>query len=163
MNLVRHTISVYYPNIQTSDEDAFQEGMIGLIFASRSYDSSLGAFSTFAVRCIRNQLNKYMNSMKKCCDLDDKYISLDDDNKNDHTAKNSELFFGSVDVDYYNILERDFIDHLSEGQAVIVNLAIQGVCQSDIARKIGYSKQYVSKEMKIIRSKFDSYIYGKVS
>ena len=57
MNLVYHIISRQYPTF-IHDEDVIQSGMLGLCKAAESFDPKKGLFSTYAGRCIRNEINQ---------------------------------------------------------------------------------------------------------
>lgn len=57
----------------TKDHDLVQVGMLGLIDAAKGFDPSLGhAFSTFAFRCIRHEIFKFLNRHRQplACSLD---------------------------------------------------------------------------------------------
>ena len=57
MNLVYFVISKYYPTF-IHDEDIVQSGMLGLCKAADKWDESKSKFSTYAGRCIRNEINQ---------------------------------------------------------------------------------------------------------
>ena len=63
-NLVRFAINRYFPGLR-EDEDIFQVGWIGLWKACLSYDSSKSKLSTFAVRCIINEVRMELRSRAK--------------------------------------------------------------------------------------------------
>lgn len=65
MNLVYHLIHKYYPTF-IGNEDFVQEGMLGLCKAASTFDENRGfTFSTYASKCIMNQLKIYLKSFNK--------------------------------------------------------------------------------------------------
>lgn len=46
-------------------DDLIQEGNIGLLFATRKYDSRVSAFATFARKCIDSAIIDYLRKMRK--------------------------------------------------------------------------------------------------
>ena len=63
-NLVRFAINRYFPSLR-DDEDIFQVGWIGLWRACIGYDSSRSKFSTYAVRCIINEIRVELRNRAK--------------------------------------------------------------------------------------------------
>lgn len=62
VKLVGYMVNKYFPYIENQEtrEDAFQEGCVGLIHAALSFDITKGAaFTTYAARCIINQIRMY--------------------------------------------------------------------------------------------------------
>lgn len=57
LGLVGYTLT-RYRIFGLDGDDAFQVGTLGLIRAATKYDPTRGAFSTFAVRCILNELRR---------------------------------------------------------------------------------------------------------
>ena len=53
--LVYFVVNKYYDWL-AEDEDIIQEGFLGLYKASLTWDSSRSKFSTYATRCILNQI-----------------------------------------------------------------------------------------------------------
>ena len=64
MRLVHFVLNKYYPGY-TKDEDIIQCGMVGLVGAANTFDESKGTFSTYAVRCVMNQINTELRNRKK--------------------------------------------------------------------------------------------------
>lgn len=56
MNLVHYIVHKHFPQY-TANQDVIQNGYIGLIKAVDSFDESMGnTFSTYATRCIFNEI-----------------------------------------------------------------------------------------------------------
>ena len=64
LRLVAH-IAKKYQNVDEEMEDLISIGTIGLIKAVSSFDSSKGKLSTYASRCIDNELLMLLRSKKK--------------------------------------------------------------------------------------------------
>lgn len=61
---------------QSEYEDVVECGILGLVKAARTFDKSKGKrFSTYAGRCIQNEIGMYFRKHKKCLD----YVYLDED------------------------------------------------------------------------------------
>lgn len=75
-NLVRFAINRYFPSLR-DDEDIFQVGWIGLWRACIGYDSSRSKFSTYAVRCIINEIRVELRNRAKLWGFGD-IASLDE-------------------------------------------------------------------------------------
>ena len=68
LRLVAH-IAKKYQNVDEDMEDLISIGTIGLIKAIESFDSSKGKLSTYASRCIDNELLMLLRFKKKTSDL----------------------------------------------------------------------------------------------
>lgn len=146
MNLVYFTISKYYPTY-IHDEDIIQTGMVGLCQAAKRWDESKSTFSTFAVKCICNEINMEFRQRNKHKDV----LSLDYEVDNDDGDKVPliDLIVGEEDIGYVDL--DSFIDKLSESQKQIYNLRRQGMSVMEIADRLGVSKQTVYKTLRKIK------------
>jgi RNA polymerase sporulation-specific sigma factor len=143
-------------------EDLIQEGMVGLLKAIRSYDEGKDAsFRTFAEVCIRSRL----------------YSILRNQNLNKHAALNHSVlvelpFFdsnsftvGPLDISRSNpedllILQENFDEmwkrvrkQLSELEAKILGLYLDGLSYQEIAVKVSKSPKSVDNAVQRIRRK----------
>ena len=55
LGLVGHTLKVYFGQL-CGDEDAWNDGVIGLARATRNYDPNRSSFSTYAINWIRSEI-----------------------------------------------------------------------------------------------------------
>lgn len=66
MNLVHYIVHKHFPQY-TANQDVIQNGYIGLIKAVDSFDESMGnTFSTYATRCIFNEILMDLRRQNKC-------------------------------------------------------------------------------------------------
>jgi RNA polymerase sporulation-specific sigma factor len=138
INLVYYVLHKYYRYSET-DEDLIQAGMVGLCEAAEKYDQSLGKFSVYAVKGIRNYMSFELKKRKKYANQ----VSL-----------NSEVTFGDGEGDVTtleDILPGDsditFVDYdayfskLTEREKRLVELRRLGYTFRDIAKDLGVSMQ----------------------
>lgn len=149
MKLVYHLIHREYPTY-IHDEDIIQCGMLGLCRAAEKWDESKSKFSTFAVICIRSEIQMEFRRRAKHLGI----LSLDYEiKKGDVTCDFvtlGDLIVGDEDVPYFDI--GIDLSKLNEKERLIAELLPTGMSQVDIARELGVSKQYVNKTIRKIRA-----------
>ena len=76
LNLVHFVIKKMNLNNSSDYEDYYQIGVIGLIYASNTYNSKLNiTFSTYAYVCIKNEILKYLKKILMImCQLKMEYL-----------------------------------------------------------------------------------------
>lgn len=83
LRLVYSRVTSKYKNFEKDRKDIISSGICGLIKAVETFDINSGYdFSTYAVKCIDNQINQYLYTMNKYNDiksLDEKIYSDDSD------------------------------------------------------------------------------------
>lgn len=144
LNLVYFVIHTYYPN-HIKDEDLIQCGMVGLCRAADSWDSEKCAFSTFATKCINNEIKNEFRARKKhpqSYSLDHK---LFDDAEGGHITLGDTLI-GSEDVDWVDV--DNIYSSLSEQEREVVKFKLLGLNPGEIADTIGISQQTSSKHLR---------------
>ncbi len=139
-------------------EDIYQVGMIGLWKAVKTFNESKGRkFSTYATRCIRNEIHneiiikRYMNDTPM--DLDEHSrvkltIAKDIDDVKVKKYERSTKFDSDV---VHKLLFKKHINKLSDKELTIVDMKMKGYTQDEIAEKFGCSRQNIgvmSKKMK---------------
>ena len=122
INLVYHLIKTNYPTF-INNEDVVQEGMLGLCLAADKYDATKSKFSTFASRCILNQIRLYFRSTQKHNDV----LSYDKETEAPDGGVTSfiELKVGEMDIDDAIILFHLFYETLDEKEQELVDLLPQ--------------------------------------
>lgn len=140
-------------NQNPQDEDLFSIGIIGLIKALDSYEPGEGfEFSSYATVVIRNEILQFFR--KKTIPLS---FSLDAPCNLDNGESVS---YGEI-IPYNRDFEEDILSifdfqknfrALSERNAHIIRLRIQGKTQREIADALGISKSYVSRIIKGVRA-----------
>lgn len=145
ITLVHYLIRKYYPTF-TNDDDIIQAGMLGLCKAADSFDASKSAFSTYAGRCILNEIKLEFRRRKKhqgVLSLD--YKMTDDDGKE---VSFGDLCVGDEDVEFVDLAE--FNEQLSPEEREIVRLRKQGLGVCDIAKQLGYAQSSISRKLRKI-------------
>lgn len=149
-NLVRFAINRYFPSLR-DDEDIFQVGWIGLWRACIGYDSSRSKFSTYAVRCIINEIRVELRNRAKLWGFGD-IASLDepvyfDKDGNAITLAN---LIPDPNNEYCKIdYDISFLSgKLSERDMEVFKLSIYGFTAAEIARAFGYTRTWASRIIK---------------
>lgn len=151
MNLVHFLIKTYYPTF-SADEDVIQAGMVGLCRAANAWNEELSNFSTFASRCILNDIRKELRSRKK----QQGTLSLDYEvGGEDGTVPFGDLLEGEQDIDFVDI--EPVMKKLRPIEREVLALLAAGVSPSDITRKYGWTKQRTNNIMRKIRLVWRNY------
>ncbi len=150
INLVYYIIRKYYSTF-VGDEDIIQCGMVGLCKAANTWDEDKSTFSTYAGKCIRNEINHEFRDRKKHIGV----LSLDyeysNDSEEDITLK--DMVVGQDDVDYVDI---NFIyQNLNPLECEIVDCKRNGLTTTEIANQLGCSKKTVATKLRRIKSKIE--------
>lgn len=137
-------------------EDLIQEGMVGLLHATRTYDPERQAqFRTYAEVCIRNRLLSAVRAagrdkhspLNHCVSLEtplfDTAVSIQGDNPEDML----------IDREVRNERLSALKDQLSSFEAKILRLYLGGLSYGEIARQIGRSVKSVDNAVQRIRRK----------
>lgn len=156
--LVFHIAKKFFSST-TNFDDIISVGKIGLLKAAATFEKSKGrAFSTYAGRCIQNEILMYFRKEK----LHSNDISLDETINEDNEG--NELTLGdlipSSSTEFTEeIAERDYIiklisivlNFLGRREKLIMLYKIAGMTQQSIARTLNLSRSYISRlEMKSI-------------
>ena len=165
LRLVAH-ISKKYRNNNVDTEDLISIGTIGLMKAIKTFDYSKGnSFSTYASRCIENEILMNFRSSKKNVQsvfLDD-VISTDKDGNNlslyevlcDNTASVDTQIENKI---LYNKIEKIVLTKLEEREKEIIikRFGLFGEIpktQFELAKEINISRSYISRlEKKAIKT-----------
>ncbi len=155
LRLVAH-IANKYQNVDEEMEDLISIGTIGLIKAVSSFDSSKGKLSTYASRCIDNELLMLLRSKKKTS----KEVSLYEPIGTDKEGNEINLLdiIESEQVDVIGRMEfavnlkklGKILQNLEEREKEIIFLRYglatgKEVTQREIGEKLGISRSYVSR------------------
>ena len=155
LRLVAH-IAKKYQNVDEEMEDLIAIGTIGLIKAVSSFDSGKGKLSTYASRCIDNELLMLLRSKKKTS----KEVSLYEPIGTDKEGNEINLLdiIESEQVDVIGRMEfavnlkklGKILQNLEEREKEIIFLRYglatgKEVTQREIGEKLGISRSYVSR------------------
>lgn len=150
MSLVYYVIHKYYPTF-INDEDIVQSGMVGLCKAANTWDEEKSTFSTYAIKCIMNEIRHEFRDRKKhkgVLSLDYEY-----DNDSDEEITLKDMLVGTSDVDF---VDTQFIyEQLAPTEREILEYKKWGMTTEEIANQLGCSHQNVSKHIRRIKSKIE--------
>lgn len=149
--LVFFILNKYYPT-HAFDEDAVQEGRIGLWNACQSYDPERSAFSTYAGRAIRNAITMSLRQEKRISKLPT--VSLSDVvgvQRGGDEITVEDTIPGETGVDF---VDTDaFLARLNEREERIVRMRARGMTLKEIGAAEGMSHQGVLNLLRRIRRK----------
>ncbi|MBQ9790451.1 MAG: sigma-70 family RNA polymerase sigma factor [Clostridia bacterium] len=147
-SLIRSVCRKYYLAGGTED-DLFQEGMIGLFEAYNSFDKTKGDyfsenFKSFAILCIKRQIIDALKraNAKKNAPLNN-YVSFsrEDFSNDDNTLDEGLAYLESPDAPLENVIDREALDEkiqsmikgLSAYEKKVIELYLEGLTQKKIA------------------------------
>lgn len=156
LRLVAHIIKKYYANIKDQD-DLISIGTIGLIKAVGTFNAEKGArFSTYAARCIENEILMFFRSRKKYAQ--DLYIQdpIDTDSEGNSLTlmdivSDNACIFEYVDLRIQSEkLRRLIVKCLDSRERQIITLryglgGAMPMAQREVAARLGISRSYVSR------------------
>lgn len=150
----RQTVSYlagkYFSDSLTQD-DWFQEGMIGLLYAVHTYAGTAGAeFSTYAAVCIRNRLvsclKKATNSknapLNSSLSYDDVIIPPVHSPEDDY-----------IENERYRFFTQSFFKQLSETEHKVMQCYLAGFSYAETAEKLGITEKSVDNAICRAKSK----------
>lgn len=148
MKLVHFVLNKYYPKC-AFDEDLIQAGMVGLCKAANTYDETKSKFNTYAIRCILNDIRMEFRSRAKHPPMLSLDYTYDEDGEG--PVSFGEMLTGDEDVDYVDI--SSVYKRLTPLQQQIFDMKRVGMTKNEVARELGYSLSYITKQVRIIKSK----------
>ena len=151
INLVHNTIKKNYPHVKRDSyeyEDMFSDGLYGMYKASINFKIDSGyAFSTFAIKCILNQIKASYRNSKKHKNLISLYTSIQ--NLNGKNNDRDEIFLLECIEDtsdtYFPIKQKIFVTALKNSllelpekyQKLFTMRYIQNLKQREISAELG--------------------------
>lgn len=152
MNLVHYVICKHFPQYITN-QDAIQNGYVGLIKAVDSFDESTGnAFSTYAVKCISNEIVMDLRKQKKYAkDISLHTVLANGDSRDDSLTIEDVLM---QEDDYTPIYMQEFVQCLNERETAVLRYLIAGKTQAYVSDRLGTTRSNICQIVKIMRSKW---------
>lgn len=156
LRLVAH-IARKYQNVDEDMEDLISIGTIGLIKAIDSFDAGKGKLSTYASRCIDNELLMLLRAKKKTSREVSLYEPIGTDREGNEISLLDVIEQEQVDVvdrmeveDKLHRLKGLIADRLSDREREIIMLRYglagsREITQREIGHRLGISRSYVSR------------------
>ncbi len=156
LRLVAH-IARKYQNVDEDMEDLISIGTIGLIKAIDSFDAGKGKLSTYASRCIDNELLMLLRAKKKTSREVSLYEPIGTDREGNEISLLDVIEQDQVDVvdkmeveDKLHRLKGLIADRLSDREREIITLRYglaggREITQREIGHRLGISRSYVSR------------------
>ena len=156
LRLVAH-IAKKYQNVDEDMEDLISIGTIGLIKAIDSFDAGKGKLSTYASRCIDNELLMLLRAKKKTSREVSLYEPIGTDREGNEISLLDVIEQDQVDVvdrmeveDKLHRLTDLIADRLSDREREIIMLRYglgsgREFTQREIGHRLGISRSYVSR------------------
>ena len=156
LRLVAH-IAKKYQNVDEDMEDLISIGTIGLIKAIDSFDAGKGKLSTYASRCIDNELLMLLRTKKKTARGVARYEPIGTDREGNESHLLDVIEQEQIDVVDKMEVE-DKLSHLTdmiheklndrEQEIIMLRYGLpdrEEITQREIGRKLGISRSYVSR------------------
>lgn len=140
-----------------SIEEFYDVLAIGLCKAARSFDNNKGEFSTFAYRCIENELKTHWKSLNKKSIIPCELISSYDNDDYDFNLLEKISDCQTQDHIMYAIMSKEFIEVLNDKEKNIYRMLLNGMKQNEIADELNCKRQNVTYYVKHIREKANDY------
>ena len=161
-NLIYFYLHKYHYSI----EEFYDVAAIGLCKAAIHYDGNISAFSTFALKCIHNEVMCTIRSAKATHRIPESKIdSLSQQTYNeDDKLKLEGLLSDVVDVEdeaVVNAAFEKFWDSISEEDREILRLVSEGYTQKDIGSRLGTCQVTVSRRIEKLKNAFLSLLDGR--
>lgn len=149
--LVFFILNKYFPAL-AFDEDAAQEGRIGLWNACQHYDPGKGAFSTYATRAIRNAVAMSLRAEKRRSKLPTISLSAAVGvQKGGDEITAEDTIPGETDVDFVDA--GAFLARLDDREARVVRMRAGGATLKEIGTAEGLTHQGVLQLLRRVRRK----------
>jgi RNA polymerase sporulation-specific sigma factor len=149
-------------------EELVANGMVGLVKAARNYQEGRVAFSTYACRCIENEIkirHRFERNPKRYPEKS--LLSLDytigDDDKNEGSF---DCWIPSSEQTPLEIIEKKefwnmtkaFIEQLDERErTVFEGIMIHGLNQPQISSSLGVTQSWVSRMLKKLKQQYRNF------
>lgn len=151
-------IAKSYINSPVETEDLIQEGMIGLLAAVKSYNSTKGAsFKTYATRCIENSIQNAIgkNTRKKDIPNNNLVEYLEDELTVQNSVRSAEDDF----IAQENVLRLTEIldERLSQFENEVLRLHIVGCNYNEIAKRLDKTPKAIDNALQRVRNKLSKF------
>lgn len=143
-------------NMTIESDDLFQEGMLGVLSAIKSFDSLKNtAFKTYVSECVHNRLVSAARKRSESSVFTYATVPLENSAENVYQSTSvEEITIGRESFericDYIN-------SRLSKKEREVLKLFLSGLSYEEIARKTGSSVKSVDNSLQRVRQKIKNY------
>lgn len=142
-------IKKYTPSFRNVEhEDLFQEGLVGLLKAVRTYDGCSSAFATYASTCIRHSI---ISALRSYSQSEGKLVPLDEESKALVSESSPENDF--IDRESSSVLYDRVFSELSSYEKSVFELYLTDLSYAEIARELGKTEKGIANAICRIRRK----------
>lgn len=146
-------------NIPSSEtEDMMQEGLIGLLKATRTFDSSLGVqFSTFAYTCIKNSILsalKRYNRLKKTSLHSSMSVGLEEIEEEYLSSPEAKL----IDSESAQELQKRIISALSSYESKVFEMYLAEVPYAVMSKRLNKDVKSIDNALQRIKNKLKEFV-----
>ncbi len=157
MSLVHYILHKYFP-LYIDNQDNIQNGYVGLIKAVDSFDESTGnTFSTYASRCIFNEIAMDLRRRNKYAKDISLYAVLAEGNTQDDSLTIEDIL--AYEDDYTPMYVQEFIRCLDEREITVLRYLMDGKTQKYVSDHLGMTRSNVCRIVKKMRLKWKEYRY----
>lgn len=146
-----------YPACGLEEEDLAQEGVIGLIEATRRFDPEKGVpFEAYARKCILSKILSALEALsaqKRKADVGALPLDEQDGVPGLHTPPLDELLIESEDIERRS---KQILSLLSPSESATLRLYLRGCSYAQIAARLGLSQKAVDNALQRVRRKLRS-------
>lgn len=152
MSLVHYVIHKYFP-LYMDNQDNIQNGYVGLIKAVDSFDESTGnTFSTYAARCIFNEIAMGLRRRNKYAkDISLQTVLAEGDKRDEPLTIEDILIY---EDDYTPMYIQEFVQCLDEREATVLKYLMDGKTQAYVSNQLGMTRSNICRIVKKMRSKW---------
>lgn len=147
-------IAFKYKNSPMEREDIIQEGMIGLLAAVKSYDSTKGAsFKTYASTCIDNSIQTALKKFNRKKDIPSHiFVELSDEEIPLTNSLDSaeDIYIAHESV---SLLTKVLRENLSDFENEVLRLHIVGCSYNEIASRLSKTPKAIDNALQRVRKK----------
>lgn len=147
-------IAFRYKDSPMEREDIIQEGMIGLLAAVKSYDSSRGAsFKTYAATCIDNSIQSALKKFSRKKDIPShSFVEYSEEEIPLENGFDSaeDIYIAQESV---SLLTKVLRENLSDFENEVLRLHIVGCSYNEIASRLSKTPKAIDNALQRVRKK----------
>ena len=157
-----HNLIYGFANKMNISADEYYDLLsIALCNAAKKFDKDKGKFSTYAYRCMQNEMNEHWRSLQKKSVIPYNSIYYYDiliDCDEEKIPKDFVDYYSHKDI-ISGIMLNEFIDGLTEREKYIVDCLENGMTHKEISATMNCTRQNVSNIVKKIGNKLIDFLF----